>query len=412
MPWQADWGTVNHDEEWHFDDQTEGRTGGYCLRLGGDNTFGSFGVYQQVPVVPGRTYRLDMQWRGEKRGSANWFEVLLLDGPWNPAQADSGDPIAEVEPNYMYAYDNNTYGLPGLIGDTFGWIWGHEQYAPPEGQVDWNSRYGRRVATHADGAMTVVLKAGTQSSGGVAAWFDEVSLCEVRASHALASVPYPTDPVSLTIDTAQIAPGAYPAELRVSVFDAALNEASRYRNVTVKTIPDGPWACVDPTAFDHTIFVGENVLETDTFSVWNCGIDTLAYDIAVDSDWLQVIPAGGEPPDATSIQHTIVYDCSQLRPGLYTGTITVAANQNVQTVVVHLLVRTVAPDIDWDGDVDQTDAGFLQACLTGPTATVSAECERANFNGDAFVDHLDWQILLECRSGTDVLPVEGCAGPN
>ncbi len=100
----------------------------------------SFGVYQEVTVEPGKTYRADMYWKGEKLGTKNWWEVIVLDGPWDPVQADSGDPVTQVQPNYMYAYDDDAYGLPGGIGATFGWIWGHEQYAPPKDQVDSNNR--------------------------------------------------------------------------------------------------------------------------------------------------------------------------------------------------------------------------------------------------------------------------------
>ncbi len=171
--WRAPWGS---NENWDFNNTEPGHVGAACLKLGQSNTASSFGVYQQVPVTPGKTYRLDAWWRGEKLGNVNWWEILLLDGAWDIDQADSG-PAATVEANYMYAYDNNTLGLAGPIGTTFGWIWGHDQNAPPNDQVDWNNRQGLRTASGF--VMTVVLKAGTTSTG-VAAFFDEVSLVEAE----------------------------------------------------------------------------------------------------------------------------------------------------------------------------------------------------------------------------------------
>ena len=78
-------------------------------------TSSSFGVYQEVTVEPGKTYRLDCEWKGTRQGDSNWWEVILVDGPYNYDQADNG-PI--VEKNYMFAYDSVTYGFPGSIGQS------------------------------------------------------------------------------------------------------------------------------------------------------------------------------------------------------------------------------------------------------------------------------------------------------
>jgi hypothetical protein len=93
----------------------------------------------------------------------------------------------------MFAYDDVTYGFPGAIGTSFGWIWTHNQYAPPKDQVDWNHRRGRRKAT--GNIMTVILKAGSYDDDpttGVEAYFDNVTLREVSEDYVLDAVSNPT----------------------------------------------------------------------------------------------------------------------------------------------------------------------------------------------------------------------------
>jgi hypothetical protein len=163
--WRAPWGS---GEVWDFNDTDPEATGTRCLRLSTPGN-ASFGVYQQVAVTPGRTYRIDCRWKGTKFGESNWYEVLLLDGPFNQVFADSGSADL-VQPNFMYAYDSGTFPLPG----DFGWIWTHEQNGTP---VDTHGRFGKRTAT--GNVMTIVLKAGACcGTNGASAWFDEVSLVE------------------------------------------------------------------------------------------------------------------------------------------------------------------------------------------------------------------------------------------
>lgn len=170
--WGAGWGS---NDPPNYAATPAGRVGNYALRLGTAGQH-SFGVYQQVAVTPGKSYKIDAYWKGRKVGGTNWYEILLLDGTWDPVKADSGTPANQVvEPNYMYAYDNNTYPLPA----DFGWIWAHDQNNTP---VDWNDRDGVRTASGS--TMTVVLKAGACcGTNGAEVWFDEVSLTEVTGNN-------------------------------------------------------------------------------------------------------------------------------------------------------------------------------------------------------------------------------------
>lgn len=409
--WWAPWGTAGNSG-WNFTDPNVPPGGGQnCLRLGNASTNCSFGVYQQVTVEPGKTYRLDCQWKGRRLGEMNWFEVLLLDGPWSIVQADSGDPITVVEPNYMYAYDNNTYPFQGAIGTAFGWIWTHRQYAPPAREVDWNNRLGRRKAS--GNVMTVVLKAGTTGTG-VEAYFDNVILSEVSEDYVVAAVADPTPGAELNVDLGALPPGTYSGELRVTVYDASLNEDSLYHNVTVQTCPQDPWVCTNREFISHAVFVSDTA-PSDTVEIWNCtclGGD-LNYTISTNVPWIHV-----EPPDGTSIQdppttnvHTIWYDHLPPNPAPghtpYVGEITITGSHNVKKITVTIDVQSVAPDLDYDGDVDQTDFGMLQACYTGVTQ-VSGPCAAMDFNTDSFVNSADFAVLKGCISGSGEYPQQGC----
>lgn len=63
-------------------------------------------------------------------------------------------------------------------------------------------------------------------------------------------------------------------------------------------------------------------------------------------------------------------------------------------------------DLDDDGDVDQSDFGLLQQCMTGSGLLDSDGCMSADLNGDRRVNGQDLAIFRGCMSGTDQPP--GC----
>lgn len=403
--WRTGWGT---NEAWDFASTEPGRAGAYCLKLGQSNTASSFGVYQEVAVDPGKTYRVDAYWRGQKLSNSNWFEVILLDGAFDLAAADTPPG---VQNNFMYAYDPGTYGLPGPIGTTFGWIWTHEQNAPPSDRVDWNERRGRRTAS--GNTLTVVLKGGTGTGNGVAVWFDEVRLQEVQQDYLVGHVPHPTDPFNITIDASSLPEGDHEGELRLAVYDAALNEAALYRNVKLSTCPQDPWVCLAPISFSHTIHIGDPVPD-DLLEIWNCGCDagSLSYSISDGVDWLQVMPDSGISPEnpPSSNWHDVVYDVSMLDPSPvpYQATIVVNGSHNAPTVAVSLKIETVKPDFDFDGDVDLNDFGGLQDCLAGDGTPAGAGCLMYDLNGDQAVGQADVARFEMCMEGSNILPDRTC----
>ncbi len=162
--WAAPW-SVNNPPD--FFAAEPGCRGNRCLRLSTPSE-GSFGVYQQVAVEPGKSYRLDAWWKGRYLGQKNWYELLLIDGPFSLDAADNPN-VDQI--NKIYAYDTPNNPLTA----DFGWEWGHTLDGTA---ADWNGFQGIRTAGGT--VMTVVLKAGACcGAAGAEGWFDDVSLVEV-----------------------------------------------------------------------------------------------------------------------------------------------------------------------------------------------------------------------------------------
>jgi hypothetical protein len=138
-------------------------SGNYGLSLY-TSSFTSAGVYQQVSVTPGVTYKLEGMWKG-MNPSGRWIEALLLDGPWDYNAADNN-------PWYnMYAgWDGGAQPpyTPRPAPESFDW--------QPFSQtaVWWNWPNGRTASTN---VMTVVLKLG--GNAGATVYFDDIHLVPV-----------------------------------------------------------------------------------------------------------------------------------------------------------------------------------------------------------------------------------------
>ena len=78
------------------------------------------------------------------------------------------------------------------------------------------------------------------------------------------------------------------------------------------------------------------------------------------------------------------------------------------TVTVTLDVKTVLPDLDADGDVDQSDYGLFQACYSGTGVIATSGCQMADFDGDNDVDGEDRTVFIGCASGPNVTADNTC----
>jgi hypothetical protein len=403
--WSAPWGSsITRD----YANGEPGHAGAYCLKLGHPASTGSYGVYQEVSVTPGQTYQMDALWRGEKMGDWNWFEILVLDGPWDYDQADGGDPPTEVEPNYMWAYDNNTYGLKGPTGTTFGWIQASDQNGTP---VDWNHRHGQITASGS--TLTVVLKAGACcGTSGIAAWFDNVTLVEVddRFPIFMSNDQAPFDFEWITPPDGD---GDY--DITMTIYDAGLNHAEQTNRVTLLSDP-APWIDANPLSFDLEVDLGTSPLD-GTLEISNLGQEAMDYTVTLvdpgDSWVTGIVPPSGTstgPLDPQS--HMIEFDTTGLAPGSHAAELRIDGESQLDgdpalnspvIVPVTVNVKSVMPDFDVDGDVDMDDYAFLQNCFSEQGGSPPpAGCEAAVLDGDVDVDAGDVGVFLMCLSGADV----------
>jgi hypothetical protein len=72
---------------------------------------------------------------------------------------------------------------------------------------------------------------------------------------------------------------------------------------------------------------------------------------------------------------------------------------------------TLQADFDVDGDVDQSDFGHLQACLTGaPLGPDDAACADADLDGNGWIDSSDVALFAACKNGAGISADPAC-GP-
>ncbi len=169
----------------------------------------------------------------------------------------------------------------------------------------------------------------------------------------------------------------------------------------------------NPTSIAHTITEGD-ALPVENFTVANGEPSTtLSYTLSETASWLSVSPTQGTSTGpATS--HTITYDVASLDAGVYAAPITISGNatNSPQTLTVTLTVENsqfAKPDQDLDGDVDITDFGWFQNCLSGVGIAQNApECFKARLDGDQDVDDGDLAIFMGCLSGADVPADPAC----
>jgi hypothetical protein len=175
----------------------------------------------------------------------------------------------------------------------------------------------------------------------------------------------------------------------------------------------GPIIGVSPTALTRTVIEGEN-LPADSLMVWNAGGDTLTYGVTWDASWLAVSPTSGTSTGPANT-HAIEYAVSGLTPGTHEALITISdiqAGNSPQTVAVELTVETpeYPGDFDGDTDVDLSDFGFFQTCLSKPGNEPSdPTCHDADLDGDGDVDADDFGLFQGCMSGAEMIADPHCA---
>jgi len=164
------------------------------------------------------------------------------------------------------------------------------------------------------------------------------------------------DTIQVTYGTSGLPSGAYSATITVSA-SGAINSPSTV-TVSLSVKQPTPTIAFSPAEFNNACEWGEDS-PTQSFELWNSGIEALNYSISDDVQWLSCHPNSG---NSTGERDTIevVYSTSGLQAGSHTATITVSAPEAVnspQTIPVHLTVER--PYTVWyvDGSVSFSGEG-------------------------------------------------------
>ena len=80
----------------------------------------------------------------------------------------------------------------------------------------------------------------------------------------------------------------------------------------------------------------------------------------------------------------------------------------VSDVTADIADNEIPGDCDGDGDVDQSDFGCFQRCLSGEWVSYKPSCGSADLDIDGDVDLNDFQVFLSCMRGADVIPDPDC----
>ncbi len=187
--------------------------------------------------------------------------------------------------------------------------------------------------------------------------------------------------------------------------------AAQMQNYVIGPAP--PLIILDPTSLTRSVVLGNN-LTSDTFTVANdtsIPRTTLNYSISESTSWITgIAPASGASSGAANT-HTVNYSTSSLSVGQYAGTITVTAAgalNSPQQIGVSLKVW-IPGDVDLDQDVDLTDFGVIQACLTPTNVPASQACLPADCDEDGDVDAVDVTRWINCANGPGNPPSPGCS---
>lgn len=155
-------------------------------------------------------------------------------------------------------------------------------------------------------------------------------------------------------------------------------------------------------------------LLTQSFTVKKEGPGTLIYNVTTNQPWLFTLPVNGI---STGEEDTItVYiKTAGLTLGVHNAQITITADDSYnspQAIAVQLNItkRATPGDLDGDCDVDQSDFGIFQRCLTGPTGLQEdPTCIAARLDTDADVDLDDFGVFQKCLRGANVPANPDCA---
>jgi len=192
--------------------------------------------------------------------------------------------------------------------------------------------------------------------------------------------------------------------------DLYLNPPYFEKDIAIKIHIAGPFLAVDPSALYPTATSGTNA-PPNVLSLRTYGVDMLNYNASENVGWIDVIPSTGTVGQEPNLI-AVVYQTAFLPPGTYNTHIEIDADEAFNTPVLVDVTVTIEPhpaDFDGDDDVDQSDFGHIQECLTGAGfAQYDVHCLDTDLDGDEDVDESDISVFRECKSGSGIRPDPLC----
>jgi hypothetical protein len=122
-----------------------------------------------------------------------------------------------------------------------------------------------------------------------------------------------------------------------------------------------------------------------------------------------VADVGGAPWGAGSYDHVDLIPGATYYYGSFAYDEVPNYTENPVTATAVAPASSQPGDFDGDNDVDQTDFGFFQACLTGSGVVQNdPECVSARMDTDPDVDNDDFGLFQVCFSGANVPADSAC----
>ncbi|PIE90581.1 MAG: hypothetical protein CR997_05690 [Acidobacteria bacterium] len=114
------------------------------------------------------------------------------------------------------------------------------------------------------------------------------------------------------------------------------------KTVTINlTVLQLPLICANQTSIIRSVIQGNNA-DSAQLKVWNCGGQTLQFDITHSSSWLTIIPSGGGSLNADEeMNYTIQFNTTALGLGQYTDTIQITETGTSQTFDIAVTLNVV-----------------------------------------------------------------------
>jgi len=376
------------------DSSTDAHGGSFSQQVQSANSSNTGGVYQRVSVVPGEQYTFTA-WI--KTSSSSVMEGCLGVDPsggtdWNSVPAECKDSTSST-----------TWSMQAV------------------------------TVTATAGQVTVFLHArSTKVNSGGYVYFDDVTpdcsvVMPIISQQPIGQSVCPGDMTMFAVSATGQAPLTYQWQKN----GADLSEGGHYAGTSTATLIVSDVDAGDVAAYRCLVANGYGSVTSDEAS-----LSLLASTLVTQQPASQSLCAGGtvhlsvsasgegvvtyqwqkngvDLVDDTRVSGTTtasltIGDSQPEDSGNYRCVATADCGVAASEVAVLSIQPYIGPDIDGDCDVDNSDFGLFDGCLSGPDVPPQPGCENRDFDADSDVDQADFGMLQGCLTGTNKVPDAAC----